>query len=151
MDVVSQDVSQMGTSPPVVPVDPVRVEGLAVVDGDSPLVAGEEEGDGDGEGIIEDEMDGEGEGEGDEEGAWTPQSTSQGSPRQGPTEVHGAHPSSGSHSGINSARVKVRHSCSNKVKIVITRTSAHHITMPCHAMSFYFSYSALHDTAVSDL
>ena len=138
MDVVSQDVSQTGISPPVVPVDPVRVEGLsalAVVDGDSPLVAGEDEGDGDGEGIIEDDMDGEGEGEGDEEGAWTPQSTSQGSPRQGPIEVHGAQPSSGSHSSINSARVKVRHSCSNKVKIVITRTSAHHITIPCHVMS----------------
>ena len=138
MDVdVSQDAGQTGVSPPVVPVDPVRVEGLpalAVVDGDSPLVAGDEEGDGDGEGIIEDDMDGEGEGEGDEEGTWTPQSTSQGSPRQGSIGVHGAQPSSGSHSGINSARVKVRHSCSNKVKIVFTRTITHHITMPYHIM-----------------
>lgn len=150
MDVDVSQEGQTGVSPPVVPVDPVRVEGLSAVavgESESPLVAGEDEGDGDGEGIVEDDM--EGEGEGDEEGAWTPQSTSQGSPRQGPIEVHGAQPSSGSHSGTNSARVKVRHSCSNKVKIVITRTSAHHIIMHHHALSCHMRYSALHHSAIS--
>ena len=109
---VLQDTGQTRASPPVVSSNPVRIDDpTALGSANARPLIGEEDNDVDG--IGEDEMDVVDEVEGDEEGGWTPPSTSQGSPRQGPA---GNPTSSGSHSGINSARVKVRNSLSNKVK-----------------------------------
>ena len=112
MDVdISQDPGQSGVNIPVDPLHPVKIDGLAVIaDADSPPLIEEEENDGDR--VGDDDMDGE-DGDGDEEGDWTPPSAS---PRQGPSEAQGSQTSSGLHSGMNSARVKVRNSCANKVK-----------------------------------
>lgn len=115
MDVdLSQDPGQLA----VVPLHPAKVDDLAVIaNADSPPIVEEEENDGDRMG--DDDMDGD-DGEGDEEGDWTPPSASQGSPRQGPSEAQGSQALSGLHSGMNSARVKVRNSCANKVKTTLT-------------------------------
>ena len=115
MDVdLSQDPGQLA----VVPLHPAKVDDLAVIaNADSPPIVEEEENDGDRMG--DDDMDGD-DGEGGEEGDWTPPSASQGSPRQGPSEAQGSQALSGLHSGMNSARVKVRNSCANKVKTTLT-------------------------------
>ena len=136
MDVeISQDAGQSGVTISVIPLHPVKVDGLAVIaNADSPPLVEEEENDGDRMG--DDDMDEE-DGEGDLEGDWTPPSASQGSPRQGPSEASGSQASSGLHSGMNSARVKVRNSCANKVKTMLCKLSVNHFFVPCAATPYH--------------